>query len=644
MILENHALLLKESNSLSKDAATAQKTLGNAYQRFIETIKETGGDIFRDIKPQLIGIFNFLSNSVEFLSKSAKGFVQSPITQSFNRGGSEVNRFLKQNALTNNIPKGFDFFKQLLPAPKQQQKKVPALFNINDPQPKPTRIRQGFFEQKTIGLSQGKKSQFGFLGKTIADTEKGIRLLPKILADAGKKGIDDLFSVTIANKLQNAGIGKSVADALTSTLEEMDTRGIIEKFDRLADDTTKEGRKFLTAVSKIADKLNEQANQIGASLSNLISVERNILEGKTRIASLRLQRKGIPGIKGQPNDFEKQQPFFRGQELLTGLKGFNATNPTKIGARAKAVQERLFQARRQREDSQPGSKKFLEADFQVRLLSDSLGRLKIALTNLVDSTDQNAIAFDRLEEIQNRRSQRSSFIQDLISADPKQRREILQDARAFGSIVNPTKDTKRIGNEALRTFGGGLAPKARSKFRKLSRPEQEDLIRNRPPNIKQVQGALRFAQGQGPEAIDKLLKAIGIKLPEDKEIEKQRKIQTEINKTQIDAQKQLNDVFTKEQKEISSRLIGGFDKFAETVDKFSKSVEGIPSELTITGTEKVEIILNGAEVLTKILPSISELIDQKIREKLSKVISRGQEGSNLLDARGTGTGKTGGLR
>ena len=88
----------------------------------------------------------------------------------------------------------------------------------------------------------------------------------------------------------------------------------------------------------------------------------------------------------------------------------------------------------------------------------------------------------------------------------------------------------------------------------------------------------------------------------------------------------------------------GVSQFGEHVTLFSEAVAGIPSEMQITGTQNVNIVMNGVEVLAQMEPIMRELVTGIIRDEIRRSLGPATEGSSRLDAAGVGRGKKGGLR
>jgi len=103
--------------------------------------------------------------------------------------------------------------------------------------------------------------------------------------------------------------------------------------------------------------------------------------------------------------------------------------------------------------------------------------------------------------------------------------------------------------------------------------------------------------------------------------------------------------------DLSSGMVGAMQMFetgvkmlGEHMESFAKSVAGIPSQLEVTGSQNVTVTVNGVEAFEKMMPAITELINDIVSSQLSQSLGPATEGSSRLDAAGVGRGKKGGLR
>lgn len=64
-----------------------------------------------------------------------------------------------------------------------------------------------------------------------------------------------------------------------------------------------------------------------------------------------------------------------------------------------------------------------------------------------------------------------------------------------------------------------------------------------------------------------------------------------------------------------------FDSAASKMLKAGEKLETVPSEITHNGRVSVELIINGAEVLTGLMPAITTIIEEKLNQSTSSIIS-----------------------
>lgn len=65
-----------------------------------------------------------------------------------------------------------------------------------------------------------------------------------------------------------------------------------------------------------------------------------------------------------------------------------------------------------------------------------------------------------------------------------------------------------------------------------------------------------------------------------------------------------------------------FGRFQESTQKLAEVLSNMPSSIDLNGSHKVEVIINGAEVMTNLKPEIAAMIEQKTKEVLNNFIKQ----------------------
>ncbi len=73
---------------------------------------------------------------------------------------------------------------------------------------------------------------------------------------------------------------------------------------------------------------------------------------------------------------------------------------------------------------------------------------------------------------------------------------------------------------------------------------------------------------------------------------------------------------------LSGRLADSLDAFGGPADKLARALEGFPHVLTVSGQQRVEVIFNGAEVLSRITPELKGMMEDALKEKLNEVFRK----------------------
>ncbi len=81
----------------------------------------------------------------------------------------------------------------------------------------------------------------------------------------------------------------------------------------------------------------------------------------------------------------------------------------------------------------------------------------------------------------------------------------------------------------------------------------------------------------------------------------------------------------------AQQLINSFSMFATSSATLTKALESFPSKLDINGSTKVEVSLNGAEVLASIQPDIVKYINTNMVEAIKSYFR-----ANVPSEMGTG--------
>ncbi|AWM38297.1 hypothetical protein GobsT_35770 [Gemmata obscuriglobus] len=62
-----------------------------------------------------------------------------------------------------------------------------------------------------------------------------------------------------------------------------------------------------------------------------------------------------------------------------------------------------------------------------------------------------------------------------------------------------------------------------------------------------------------------------------------------------------------------------FNVFAGSAQQLTQALSNMPKSLTITGQHQVNVVINGAEVMTKLTPEIQQMVTSSVKEQLTRV-------------------------
>lgn len=89
----------------------------------------------------------------------------------------------------------------------------------------------------------------------------------------------------------------------------------------------------------------------------------------------------------------------------------------------------------------------------------------------------------------------------------------------------------------------------------------------------------------------------------------------------IPGQRRDGSFINKEYNEVQEKQEKSIKEFSRTSDKMTEAMNNFPREVSHTINGKVEVILNGAEVLTNIQPAMQELVERKIAEGIRNFVN-----------------------
>lgn len=89
----------------------------------------------------------------------------------------------------------------------------------------------------------------------------------------------------------------------------------------------------------------------------------------------------------------------------------------------------------------------------------------------------------------------------------------------------------------------------------------------------------------------------------------------------IPGQRKDGGFINKEYNEVQEKQEKSIKEFSRTSDKMTEAMNNFPREVSHTINGKVEVILNGAEVLTNIQPAMQELVERKIAEGIRNFVN-----------------------
>ncbi|HEY1189947.1 MAG TPA: hypothetical protein VGE74_20020, partial [Gemmata sp.] len=71
--------------------------------------------------------------------------------------------------------------------------------------------------------------------------------------------------------------------------------------------------------------------------------------------------------------------------------------------------------------------------------------------------------------------------------------------------------------------------------------------------------------------------------------------------------------------QAAQQLAQTFNVFAGSAQALAQAMNNMPKSLTITGTHQVNVVINGAEVMSKLTPEIQQLVLSSVKEQVGRV-------------------------
>lgn len=235
------------------------------------------------------------------------------------------------------------------------------------------------------------------------------------------------------------------------------------------------------------------------------------------------------------------------------------------------------------------------------------------LMKLSDVSGRTSDTMKRLGEIEASRASRLGIAEKFFSGSGKERRELTRNVSSARAFASSGADLSDLPMRIQQNVIAGL----------------RDLGETRLP-----EAGGRTASRILEDSLGRELSGLGLASPEDKERKKLEGDVLRINMEAAEAQKALaarqeiifNDFVSKMSgvnKEFLAGLgsiIGGSSGGSLNLDALNKAIAAIPHSINMEGRHTVELVLNGATVLTELQPALQTMVEGLIKDGINRFI------------------------
>lgn len=495
-------------------------------------------------------------------------------------------------------------------------------------------------------------------GRTLRDIDTATRSLPEILtaavSDVGPLTEGNLRS-RITDSLRDLNLGPLVTDLLVSSVEGLgsDTEIITAVSENLGDTVSKitsNLEPFADIAGEVANQLENNANQLVASLRQNTQLVAAVAQAQDRILDLELERarfqagqvaNRLGGTAESRIDLDAlRRPFEQRQQRLTGLGAADSLDANSI---ADALGNTLREVEVQRQRTQTAFAEtggrgdaFFEAASSLEELQSQAVNLRSALENLTNVSDRNAAVQERLTQLQREQDTRRNFGERFVRGSNQERRELalgfselrravaLLDAGTLDLATIPQDVANRIldtagalGETQLDVFGGRTGNQLRNEL---------------------IDSSVRFAPGS---------RTGGFGQPEDQRTEQERLVQEQADNinTAIRAQERLAGFIQNEQSRFFSSLQSIQGQFFTNLDnsintlltgQLQQEVSRVSGEAN-TASERVQLarqfadVTSGGDDIGQELRALQQILPELNNVRSSnESIAQGRETQSLL--------------
>lgn len=335
----------------------------------------------------------------------------------------------------------------------------------------------------------------GPAASSLNTTAKGVNAasisLPDIISKANSTG--GLEDEGLANRIRDGlkDLPDIIKTRLSSVLDSMDptelSQAAGENIQKLSDELIEKGfANVNTVLENAAKQLEERANAFNSGLianQEMINKVGESFNKRSRLEVVAAQSEGRVRAAATGNSSAGSlsldtlnKPFNQQQQFLTGMNGSDAMNPAAIGNKLRDTRGEINKTRTAR-DAATGDEQGKLSE-QLATLQGNAQRLGMALENLADSSDRNAIIQEKINKLEEDRQGRLSFTEKLLTADPKQRREMQRNSNmsdvaaqqgnfaGFGAkqITGVLEHLSSLGNAKLPAYGGATGSDVRERL------------------------------------------------------------------------------------------------------------------------------------------------------------------------------------
>lgn len=444
------------------------------------------------------------------------------------------------------------------------------------------------------------------VASTVGLQQEVAKILPSLIEDATRSGGGGSEAVLKAIEQQFGGRGG--IDKILAVVQ----TGLGENFNKLIGNLGKGGAASISdqilesfsfmnkALGDIAqERMRVEQNFIDdlATLSNLqqqsVNAQKQIVGAERNIAQTRAQFAGRAGIGTGNISAGASQAFFARQQSLavfgsdTRSGRARATSAGQLENIIRSERSKLLTAQQQKEALGPGAslQQLQQFDSVIQQATTRLRAAEAGLQGLADSTSLLSDAQQRLTDLQKAQEGTFSIADQLLTADPRRRRELQREISGGVTLLQG-------GNVSGRRFGAAYArAQELAPIFQQGNAADQAIAAGFAARQQQLRGAALGSVGLGG-------------------------ISTRINRGVVGAQNRVIDIQQqqKDAAEAAARLAAeATNQFVDKlIEKQKVLVDAIPKSIELTTPEPLQIKVSGDQMFNSLEPNIKQMIADAI--------------------------------